>query len=114
MLFRSFDWIPSIQELKDAINQGVVPIVLVSTWQLYHEKLPHWVVVTGFDDRHVYLQDPWLQTESEFSAVDRENIPVRNDMFERMSRYGRDQTRVTIFIERKRKGKTTLGRSQRK
>ena len=106
------DWIPSMQELKEAITQGAVPIVLISTWQLYHEKVPHWVVVTGFDDSHVYLHDPWLQTHGEFSSVDRENIPVRTEMFERMSRYGRDHTRITILVERRRKRKTTLRPTQ--
>ncbi len=93
-----YEEIPTLKQLQDAMTQGAIPIVLISTWRLYRERSPHWVVLTGFDSRHVYLHDPWIDPEHEYSAVDRTNIPVRQREFEQMARYGRTQTRITLLI----------------
>jgi ribosomal protein S18 acetylase RimI-like enzyme len=93
-----YDEILTLEDLQTAMEQGAIPIVLISTWRLYRERSPHWVVVTGFDSRHVYLHDPWIDPEHEYSAVDRINIPLRQREFEKMARYGRAQTRITLLI----------------
>jgi ribosomal protein S18 acetylase RimI-like enzyme len=92
--------IPTLDDLRAVVEAGAIPIVLISTWQLYHEKVPHWVVVTGFDDKHIYIHDPWVDAKKVEGAIDRENIPVLLRNFEKMSRYGRDQTRITLIVKR--------------
>ena len=92
--------IPTLDDLRAVVEAGAIPIVLISTWQLYHEKVPHWVVVTGFDDKHIYIHDPWVDAKKAEGAIDRENIPVLLRNFEKMSRYGRDQTRITLIVKR--------------
>jgi len=92
--------IPTLDDIRAVVEAGAIPIVLISTWQLYHEKVPHWVVVTGFDDKHIYIHDPWVDAKKVESSIDRENIPVLLSNFEKMSRYGRDQTRITLIVKR--------------
>ena len=43
-----------------AFDRGAVPVVLISSWQIYNEKSPHWVVVSGFDEHFVYVNDPFV------------------------------------------------------
>jgi ribosomal protein S18 acetylase RimI-like enzyme len=44
--------------LRKACDQGAVPIVLISTYRLDCKKVPHWVVVSGHDERCFYVHDP--------------------------------------------------------
>jgi predicted double-glycine peptidase len=49
----------TIDTIADEIDKGIRPIVLIST-RLMGEliAIPHWVVVTGIDDRSVTIQNP--------------------------------------------------------
>ena len=48
----------SVAELQRRFEEGGIPIVLISSYRIYKEKFPHWVVVTGFDDTAMYINDP--------------------------------------------------------
>jgi predicted double-glycine peptidase len=50
----------SINNLESTFQQGGVPVVLISSYRIYQEKSPHWVVVTGYDSKFVYLHDPYV------------------------------------------------------
>ncbi len=91
---------PDLGKLRAALNDGAVPLVLISTWRLYRERAPHWVVLTGFDAEHVYIHDPWIDPKLNYSTVDKVNIPIRLDEFEKMSRYGRAQTQIALVLQR--------------
>jgi ribosomal protein S18 acetylase RimI-like enzyme len=91
---------PDLGKLRGALNGGAIPLVLISTWRLYRERAPHWVVLTGFDAEHVYIHDPWIDPKLNYSAVDKVNIPIRLDEFEKMSRYGRAQTQIALVLQR--------------
>jgi hypothetical protein len=39
---------------------GAVPIVLTSYYHFHRQKLPHWLTVTGADDRAIYTHDPYV------------------------------------------------------
>src|SRR3569833_2411526 len=49
-----------VDALQERFEQGGIPIVLISSYRIYHEKFPHWVVVTGFDERFIYVHDPFV------------------------------------------------------
>jgi len=50
---------PGIDKLRERFEQGDVPVVLISSWRIWNEKSPHWVTITGFTDRFVFVHDPW-------------------------------------------------------
>jgi uncharacterized protein YvpB len=62
------------------------------------EKFPHWVVVTGFDERFVYIHDPYVDYESGKNTVDCMNLPVAKDKFARMARYGRSGYKACLIL----------------
>lgn len=44
---------PTLNDLKDAINNNRVPLVLI-----WRGGTPHWVVIIGFDENKIYMHDP--------------------------------------------------------
>lgn len=92
----------ALGELKDRIETGEVPVILISSYRLYGEKVPHWVVVTGVGDDIVYLHDPYVDDEENRSVVDAMNIPINREEFEGMARYGRSGQRAAVILSRRR------------
>ena len=48
----------SVTQLQQYSDSGYIPLVLISYYQIYRERVPHWVVITGFDERYVYTHYP--------------------------------------------------------
>lgn len=92
-----------VEELKKHFNSGAIPVVLISSYRIYKEKFPHWIVVTGFDDRFIYVHDPFVDYEMGKSRVDCINMPILQADFDRMARYGKSAQRAALIIRRKRK-----------
>lgn len=88
----------SLDELRTSMDQGVVPVVLISEYRLTHKKAPHWVVLTGWDERFVYMHDPGVDEDEHRSATDYIHVPVTHADFERMSRFGRSRLRSVVML----------------
>ncbi|HSG99293.1 MAG TPA: ribosomal protein S18-alanine N-acetyltransferase, partial [candidate division Zixibacteria bacterium] len=43
-----------IDEIIASLCRGLLPIALISTYRLTGDQVPHWVVITGFDKKHIY------------------------------------------------------------
>lgn len=91
----------SLDRLQAAFAAGGIPIVLISSYRIYHEKFPHWLVVTGFDDRYVYVHDPFVDDEAGKTRMDCINMPILKKDFQRMARYGKAGQRATLVIRRR-------------
>lgn len=87
---------PAIIEAR--FEAGAVPIVLVSLYHLYGQKVPHWIVVTGFEERFVYVNDPFVDRKRDRTRTDCINMPIARRDFERMSRYGRAGLQAAVFV----------------
>lgn len=90
-----------VEELKAQFNSGGIPIVLISSYLIYKEKSPHWVVVTGFDDRFIYVHDPFVDYEMGKSRMDCINLPILQSDFDRMARYGKAAQRAALVVRRR-------------
>ncbi|MCB1837711.1 MAG: ribosomal protein S18-alanine N-acetyltransferase [Alcanivoracaceae bacterium] len=88
------------QQLTRELKKGGIPIVLISTWQLDGRRVPHWVVLSAFDDNFFYLHDPdpeeGLQTD-----LDCQYLPITRSDFDRMARFGRDRLRTAVIISKR-------------
>ena len=93
----------SLEMLQRRMADGAIPIVLISSYRIYGDKAPHWVVVTGYDDRFVRVHDPYVDTEAGETLVDSLNMPILHKEFSRMTSYGRAGLKAVLFIERERK-----------
>ena len=89
----------TVAELKAHFEAGAIPIVLISSYRLYKEKFPHWVVVTGFDDKYIYVHDPFVDEESEETLTDCINMPILQKDFECMARYGKSAQKAILMIK---------------
>lgn len=77
-------------------------LVLISQYRIYGDKIPHWVVVSGFDDRFVYVSDPDIGEDHEpFTGSDCLSVPILRHEFDLMARYGRDKLQAAVFIDKK-------------
>lgn len=92
----------SIAEIEERSKQGKIALVLISQYRIYGDKIPHWVVVSGFDDRYVYVTDPDIGEDHEpFSGSDCVSTPILRNEFDLMVRYGRDKLQAAVFIEKR-------------
>jgi len=85
------------EEIAAAMYRGRIPIVLISTYRLTGERAPHWVVITGFDGKNVYFNDPDLESYDGNPSYAK-NVKIPIDEFSRMRRYGRDLYKSVIFV----------------
>lgn len=92
----------NVEEMEEIFHKGGVPLVLISSWMIYGEKFPHWVVVAGFDDSFVYVNDPYVDHEQGETPMDSIHMPIHRVQFEQMARYGRVglKSAVVVYPER--------------
>jgi ribosomal protein S18 acetylase RimI-like enzyme len=95
---------PEVQELFEA---GGIPLVLISSWRIYGERFPHWVVITGFEERFIYAHDPFVDDSEGETVADCINMPIARAEFERMARYGRSGQRAVLVVWPRRARATT-------
>lgn len=100
--------------LQELFEQGGIPIVLISSYRIYHEKFPHWVVVTGFDERFIYVHDPFVDKEMGKTITDCVNMPILRKDFERMARYGKAGQKSVLILKKRTDAQKTPKRSMEK
>ncbi|MFN0042912.1 MAG: peptidase C39 family protein [Alphaproteobacteria bacterium] len=89
-----------MSELDAFLDAGAIPVMLVSGFRVYRQKIPHWVVVTGADRRYVYLHDPYIWRRNGRTAQDSMHQPVNRHEFQRMIRYGKAKLQAAIILSR--------------
>ncbi len=86
-------------EMVAALDRGAIPVVLISSYALTGEKAPHWVALTGHDERFVYFHDPDpTRATARGGKLDCVNVPVPREAFARMSRYGMPRLRAAVVL----------------
>ncbi len=88
----------SVDELRRAFEDRAIPLVLISSYRIYGERVPHWVVVTGFDERFIYVHDPFISDAEGKSESESVNVPIARAEFERMARYGKTGQRAVLLL----------------
>lgn len=90
----------SLAELETAFRGGALPIVLCTTRYIHGDGAAHWIVVTGFDEEHVYVNDPWVAVDRGKRATDMTDYPVPRRAFRRMTAYGKRRERAVVLVRR--------------
>jgi ribosomal protein S18 acetylase RimI-like enzyme len=101
-----------VDEIQKKFESGGIPIVLISSYRIYHEKFPHWVVVTGFDEKYIYVHDSYVDYEAGKTATDCINMPILKKDFERMARYGKAGQQAILILKRRRRGARVRGNNR--
>jgi hypothetical protein len=89
----------TVHQIQEKFEGGGIPIVLISSYRICREKGPHWVVVTGFDERYIYCHDPFVDDELDKTVTDCVNLPILKKDFERMARYGKAGQKAVLIIK---------------
>ncbi|MBQ1784817.1 MAG: GNAT family N-acetyltransferase/peptidase C39 family protein [Gammaproteobacteria bacterium] len=89
---------PTVERLKQALADGWVPIVLISTWRFDQRKVPHWVAVLGVANGMVYIHDPDVDESRGETLSDCQQLPIPAPMFDRVARYGRKRLRSAVLV----------------
>lgn len=84
-------------ELIAAFKVGAIPLILISTYLMDRKKVPHWVVMSGFDDDCLYMHDS-DPDEHRQSELDCQFIPIARDDFDRMSCFGKNRLRTAVIV----------------
>lgn len=87
----------TLDDLEEILKKGGIPLVLITTYHFDNNHTPHWVVVTAYDDGFVYIHDPDQQGEYE-GVISRLHIPIPEDQFLKISRWGRSKTSATVVV----------------
>lgn len=98
-----------VGDIQEKVEEGGIPVILISSYRIYQEKFPHWVVITGFDDRYVYVHDPFVDQEAEKTEMDCINMPILKKSFERMARYGKAGQKAVLILRRREPRGEALG-----
>ena len=91
----------TLEEMTVALDQGAIPIVLISLYRMYRENVPHWIVVHAQDERFIYAHDPLVDPDHLDLISDKANMPIPKREFETMARYGRNDLRAAIVLKRR-------------
>lgn len=84
--------------LQTALAEQAVPLVLISTYRFDRCKVPHWVVVTGMDERFIYIHDPFINEQDYRFALDNQYLPLGRRDFGKMSQFGQTRLRTAVII----------------
>lgn len=90
----------SIEDLEARFADGALPIVLCSTRHIHGDTAAHWIVVTGFDVGHVYVNDPWVALDKGKRPRDMTDYAVERRAFQRMTGYGKKRERAVVLVRR--------------
>jgi ribosomal protein S18 acetylase RimI-like enzyme len=90
----------SVDELSARLAAGAIPVVMISQYRIYGDKEPHWIIVSGCDQRFIYAHDPYI-SEAHVTATDRVSIPILRREFELMARYGRTRLQAVIMVSKR-------------
>lgn len=88
----------ALDEMGELLAQGRVLLVLISSYHLYGNKEPHWLVLTGMDHQFVYAHDPFVDEDEGETDIDSINMPIPRQLFSRMARYGRAGLQAVVAL----------------
>jgi hypothetical protein len=89
----------STSRLKASLSQGGIAIVLISPYRLYHERVPHWILVYDYNERHMFVHDPWLDPDESDGPMGKAGIAIPIKEFERITVYGKSRLRAAVVVE---------------
>jgi hypothetical protein len=88
----------ALGDVREALAQGKLVLVLVSGFLMFGKKVPHWVLAIGDDGEHILIHDPWVEDERQETAADAANIPVPYAIFMNMAQFGKDALRAAVIL----------------
>ena len=70
-----------LEVIYESLKKGIPPIVFLNLEPIIGENVLHWLVVTGADDKEVYVNDPYVPYSS--SEKKKKDYPVKIEIFKK-------------------------------
>jgi len=90
----------SQDDMEQQFRNGAIPVVMISAYRLTGDKSPHWVVVSGFDKRFIYIHEPFVDTDEGLTDTTCFGMPVARHEFEHMRFYGSRRQYATLLLSK--------------
>lgn len=92
----------TLEDVRNILDNKGIPIVLISTYHFDGHRVPHWVVITAYDENFVYIHDPDQSTPEEHEGlmISRVHLPVPREKFLKVSRWGKEKISAAVVVYR--------------
>lgn len=91
----------ALNEVVEVLDNGAMPVVLISSYRLNKSKSPHWVVITDIDNHYIYVHNPEIDEDTDNTAFDCSHVPILKEEFERMAQFGSNRLRAMLVLRTK-------------
>ena len=89
----------SVKDIEEILDDGGLPIVLITTYHFDKNKVPHWVIVTAYDDHFIYIHDSDAEDVGMHEQViGRIHAPIPKEHFAKTSRWGKNKMSAAVVI----------------
>lgn len=89
----------SLDDLVAALDRGAVAIVLISTWRMYRDRIPHWIVVYDHDRDYIFAHDPFVDPDEHEAPLGKAGLAIPMQEFDKIAAYGRSRLRAAVVVE---------------
>lgn len=79
---------PELKDIEEALLSNKIPLVMMHMDLLHKIDSPHWVVVTGFDKKNVWINDPYNKNGKDVLVKKNKFLEMMNDL-EKYSEIGK-------------------------
>lgn len=91
----------SRDQLLSDLDRGAVAIVLISTYRMYRQRIPHWIVAYGHDQHYIFAHDPFVDPDEMEDALDKAGLAIPTEEFDHIAAYGKARLRAAVVVEPK-------------
>ncbi|WP_137930281.1 peptidase C39 family protein [Mesorhizobium comanense] len=88
----------AIEEIGQALDRGLLALVLIDQAPMMGYTCPHWVLAHGHGDGIYFLNDPWIEPDRQEQPTDVHDLPVMAAQLDRMAWYGNPAYRAAVLI----------------
>ena len=88
----------AIDELRQALDRGLLALVLIDQAPMMGYTCPHWILVHGHGEGVYFINDPWIEPERLEQPADVFDLPIAAPMLDRMAWYGTPAYRAAVLV----------------
>lgn len=85
------------EQLQHFLEQRKMLVILISSYRFDGKKAPHWVTISGVDDKCFYLHDP-DPLDDEINHLACQYLPISKQDFAKMTVFGKGKLRSLLVI----------------
>lgn len=85
-------------DVQMALDNGAIPIVLLTGHRVTNRRGAHWVVITGYDSKYLYVNDPYIPENDD--PAEGVHLALPRKLLRQLSRHGKNGNRSMLVVSR--------------